>query len=386
MKKLLSIIVATKNREYYCIETIKTILSINSDEFQLTISDNSDSVKVKDFVATLNDDRLKYKYDNSAKSSIDNFNECMALATGEYVCMIGDDDGVLPEIIDIIKWAKLNDVDSISSNSLIQYYWPKGFKNIEDGILIYPLNKNKINLFNPLETIEKLIKNGIVNHFSYSIPRTYHGIVKRSLMDQIKSITGTYYGGLSPDIYSSFALSSLVKKHYEFTLPFTIAGVCPKSTTADNLIGRHSGSLKDMPHLKNRGIYLWDENVPKYYSVYTTWCESALKALLDMNQISLYNKFNKFPLLALGILTNFKYIFKLTLIETENLRISKKAFFIPFWLKILFNMPLQSLVRIKRTLIDKFYLKKVKKSNVNHINQVISIISNVKIYSERNLS
>ena len=72
---LLSIIIATKNREFYCIEAIKSILATESDELQLAIADNSDSEKVKDFVATLSDHRIVYKYDNSPTSSIENFKE-----------------------------------------------------------------------------------------------------------------------------------------------------------------------------------------------------------------------------------------------------------------------------------------------------------------------
>lgn len=375
---LLSIIIATKNREYYCIEAIKSILAINSEELQLTIADNSDSEQIKEFVENISDKRLVYKYDNSPVSFIENFNRCMALATGEYICMIGDDDSVLPVILDIANWAKKNNVDSISTTNLIQYYWPKAFPGFDDGLLIFPVIESKIKKIDLQQTIIKLVNKGIVNHYSYSIPRTYHGLIKRSLMDEIKDRTGNFYGGLSPDIYSSFSLSSIVKNHYDFSLPFTIAGACPKSSTADNLVGKHSGELKDMPHLKNKPDYIWDNNIPKYYSVYTTWCESALKALSDMNEKELYGKFNVYPLLAIGILTNWKYIFKITIAKTEEIRKNKNKNFILFWFKILCSMVTQIRVRIFRTLNDKFYLKKRKISNVVTIGEAIGIVTRNK--------
>ena len=380
---LLSIIIATKNREFYCIEAIKSILATESDELQLAIADNSDSEKVKDFVATLSDHRIVYKYDNSPTSSIENFNRCMSLANGEYICMIGDDDSVLPVILQIAKWAKSNDVDSISSNSLIQYYWPKAYKGFDNGLLIFPVIESKIKSIDSKIIINKLVKHGIVNHYSYSIPRTYHGLVKRDLMNIIKAKTGSFYGGLSPDIYSSFALSSLVKNHYEFSLPFTIAGVCAKSSTAENLVGKHSGELKDMPHLKNKPDYLWDKNIPKYYGVYTTWCESALKALSDMDEKELYSKFNVYPLLAIGILTNWKYILKITISKTEEIRRNTNKNFLIFWFKILWNMIIQIRMRIFRILYDKFYLKKIKITNIVNIEGAISIVSSTKQYLER---
>lgn len=377
---LLSIVIATKNREYYCIEAIKSILSIKSEEIQLGIADNSDSGKVKEFVDSLDDTRIVYKYDNSPTSSIENFNRCMSLATGEYVCMIGDDDSVLPNILNVVKWAKENDIDSISCNSLTQYYWPKAYEGFDDGLLIFPTLKSRKTAVNSKKTLKKLVKNGIVNHYEYSIPRTYHGLVKRDLMIEIKTKTGSFYGGLSPDIYSSFALSSIVKNHYEISLPFTIAGVCAKSSTAENLIGKHSGELKDMPHLKNKPDYIWDEKIPKYYGVYTTWCESALKALSDMKEKELYEKFNVYPLLAIGILTNWKYILKLTISKTEQIRKKNNIFFILFWLKIFYNMFVQIRIRIFREINNKFYLKKTTVPHVTDIQKAIEIVSNNSQY------
>ncbi len=374
IEPLLSIVIATRNREFYCIEAIKSILAIQSDEIQLAIADNSDSEKVKDYVSTLSDCRIVYKYDNSPTSSIENFNRCMSLATGEYVCMIGDDDSVLPSILNIVRWAKLNAVDSISCNTLAQYYWPKAYAGFDNGLLFYPTLKSVKTPIDSRKILNRLIQDGIVNHYDYDIPRTYHGLVKRDLMLQIKAKTGNFYGGLSPDIYSSFALSCIVKNHYKISLPFTIAGVCAKSSTAENLVGKHSGELKDMPHLKNKPNYIWDKEIPKYYGVYTTWCESALKALLDMDEKELYKKFNVFPLLAIGILTNYKYIFKLTIDKTEEIRKNSNQFIVLFWFKIFYNMLVQICLRFYREINNKFFLKKQTVQNVLDIHQAVNII------------
>lgn len=382
-KPLLSIVIATKNREYYCIESIKSILAIDSDEIQLAIADNSDSELIKEFVATLSDNnRLVYKYDNSQTSSIENFNRCMALATGEYVCMIGDDDSVLPIIIDIVRWAKLNNVNSICSNNLIDYYWPKARLGFDNGLLIFPTIEFKKTFVNSKKILQNLLGDGIANHYTYSLPKVYHGIVKRDLFIEIKLKTGDFFGGLSPDIYSSIALSCLISEHCEISLPFTIAGACAKSSTAENLVGKHSGELKDVPHLKNRHGYVWDENIPKYYSVYTIWCESALQALCDMNENKLYRKYNKFPLFAIGILANRKYIFKLTIDKTEEIRKKDGINFIFFWSRIILNMGIQISKRVYRELRNKFFLKKVMVSNVTTIRNAIEIVSSSDYYNK----
>ena len=38
----------------------------------------------------------------------------MPLATGEFVCVIGDDDGVNPEIIRAVCWAREHKLDAVA--------------------------------------------------------------------------------------------------------------------------------------------------------------------------------------------------------------------------------------------------------------------------------
>lgn len=320
-KPLLSIVIATKNREYYCIEAIKSILAIESDDIQLTISDNSDTERVKDFVDQLSDNRIVYKYDNSPISSIENFNRCLLLADGEYICMIGDDDSILPSILDIVKWAKANDIDSIVSTKIIEYFWPSdSSEKYRSGLLIMPFYKGSIMFLDAKDTLKKLIKAGFLSYQSYNLPRSYHGIIKRECIEEVNKKTGWYFGGLSPDIYSTVSLSCFVNKHCIIDYPFTIAGICPASTTAQAIVGIHTGKLEEAPHFRNRGVYNWESIIPKYYSVETIWAESGIKALKDIRREDLLIDFNKYRLYVYGIYINRRYILKLSISKTLNVR------------------------------------------------------------------
>lgn len=69
------------------------------------------------------DPRLVYRHAGARLSITDNHNAAMALS-GEYVCLIGDDDGVNPEIIDAVRWAKANGVDALTPRIVANYCWP----------------------------------------------------------------------------------------------------------------------------------------------------------------------------------------------------------------------------------------------------------------------
>jgi len=314
---LLSICIATKDRGYYCTKVIETLINLDDDRIEILISDNSKDNIIEIFLEGINSSKIKYVYDRSEMSSIDNFNRVITLATGEYITMIGDDDFILPEAVNIAEWAKKNDIDSVSSTNLINYIWPN--KNLVNGLLSIPFYRGGNKAIDTADHLSNLIKNGFLNYQSYNLPRVYHGIVKRSKIEYIKSKKGYYFGGLSPDIYSTVALSLLIKRHYLVDYPFTVAGSCPSSSTSAATSGGHSGRLHDAPHLKNRGKYEWEKLIPKYYSVETIWAETALKALIDFERTDLLLDFNMYRLYIYGIILNRKYILYLSLKETMKM-------------------------------------------------------------------
>ena len=235
------------------------------------------------------------------------------------------------------------------------------------------------------ETLLELLGDGVINYPFYPVPKSYHGIVKRSVMNQIYSITGNYYGGLSPDIFSVVAISLLSKNHWISGSPFSIAGVCPTSTTSDQIKGKHCGSLEEMPHLKNRKVpYIWDKLIPEFYSVTTTWGESALNALSAMNRDDLKLKFNIYPLVSQAILMNRNEIFKYSILQVEKLRINSGKNFVVFWSKILVTSAKLTVEKLYRMVI-KFVNKNKNIEKVENIREAIDLVMKHKsVYTSSN--
>lgn len=338
MTPLLSIVIATKNREFYCIEALKSILLIDSVELELVIADNSDTDEIKIFVETLEDSRLKYVYDNSPTSSIANFNRAMALATGYYVCMIGDDDGINPEIIEITNWAKQNDVDSLVGSLSANYRWENTgapdtmFTKMTGSTLTITQFNCKAQFVDVRKSLVSLMKNGATNFLEFKLPKLYHGITKRDIFQNVKQNTGEYLKGLSPDIYSAVILAHKVKNLVHIDYPITIPGVC--STSSSIIEGQkksNSKKIEDIPHLQNRGEYTWNINIPRFYCVQTIWGDSCFAALDELSSNELKEKFNKFNLYANILIANpklLKLVFKH--IDYEN---SKSIFILIAYFK-----------------------------------------------------
>ena len=373
---LLTVVIATKNRQFYCIETIKSILNIDFDNIvQIAIADNSDSNEIETFVNNCNDPRIKYSYNNAKITNTDNFNYAMNLADGKYITLIGDDDGILPIVFDNLKWALENNIDSFSSRKCVIYYWPNSINTYPKGHLLLPSAIDKIDIIDVKNELKNLLHNGLQHYLSFSLPKVYHGFVKRDIFEAIKNKTGHYFGGLSPDIYACISISTLISTHYVINTPLTIAGVCAKSTTADLFTGKHRGELNSMPHLNNRSHYEWSRLVPEYYSPNTVWAETAIKALEETGNTSIINKYyNSYYLLAQGYVNNRNDISRIVLSKSI---IFKNNILLVGWLKFSVSIFICLIKIVTKKAISTMNNWLLHKDI--HVNDVIDIHNAVKV-------
>lgn len=373
---LLSIAIASKNREKYCIQVIETILKYKED-FELVIQDNSDSQYLKDYVEkNFNDSRLIYNYTPPPFSSIDNFNAVLELCSGKYVCLIGDDDGILSNIFDVVKWANINNYDSVLPKKFINYIWPSDSSN---GRLLIRHNSYKIEKNIPLQNIQALINDGVILYTKFNLPKLYHGIIKRECLNKLKEKTGYYLGGLSPDIYASVALSSVVQNQFVVDFPISIAGACPKSTTVDNIKGGHSGKLENAPHLRSKPDYQWEKLVPKFYSVQTIWADSGIKAIKEHKIHVDLDRLNRLKIYAAALndSLDFKDTFKVETLKVLN----QKSFALNQNFKIIYYRILLFLSNILKRIPNLFpknpLFKNYKFSAVKNIEEATKISNEI---------
>jgi len=330
---LLSIVIATRNRIPYAISAIQSILEIQDTRLELVVQDNSDSRGLEAFVKdNLRDGRLRYQYTQSPLSFVGNFNAAVEMATGEYVCVIGDDDGVNPEILDAAAWAKSNSVDCLAIKTMVGYLWQGTgvsstlFTKIVGGTLSIWDFRGFIMEANAEDEMQKFVRNGAASYLDLDLPKLYHGLVHRRCLQAIHRKTGAFFGGLSPDIFASLAIACVAGRVVTTDYPLTIPGACAVSgSVLEGSLKRHSRKLEDAPHLRHRGYYQWCELVPRVYTVETLWADSGINALLAMGRNDLVRQLNRPKLAAYCILANsgvtravLRDLFKGMLAEHEN--------------------------------------------------------------------
>lgn len=323
---LLSIVIPTRNRQSVLLKSLIQIFDNITDEIQVVIQDNSDDDRLRNEISRIGYKNIVYNYTKKRLSFVENFNTAISFAEGKYLCMIGDDDGICAEIIDVVKWAEKNDFDSIIPNIDFEYFWPNSIRlyNMNSNGLVRILkSKLKVKYVNTECGVVNVLKNGCQNYTKYNVVKLYHGIVKKESLEKVYRIAGKYFGGVSPDIYVSIALSLVCKNNVRITTPVTIAGVCKNSGSADSSNGKHIGKFKDMPHLNGHTDYEWSNLVPKFYSVETVWADSAIKAIVDMERDDLLEYYN---FSALDAVCKIKYGDYSNLLDRNNSVLPLKNF------------------------------------------------------------
>lgn len=291
-RPLLSVVIPTRNREHYARAAIESVLAIGDERLELVVQDNSDSTELDSWVRDrISDPRLRYGRTAEPLSFVGNFDRAATLSTGEYVCFIGDDDGVNPEILEAAEWARMCGLDALSTRPSVHYLWPGAalpatlFTASTDGVLTIARFASQIRYVDPEVEMSALMRNGGLYYLETDLPKLYHGLVHRRCLAAIRQRTGAFFGGLSPDTFASLSVSCVAKSVAVTDYPLTIPGSCRESgSIIEGALKRHSKRLEDAPHLRHRGEYAWSPLVPRVYTVETLWVDSSLAALRAMGR------------------------------------------------------------------------------------------------------
>lgn len=293
MAKLLSIVVPTKDRYKYLFHLIELIKSFDSDQIEMVIQDNNyDNSPIQSYFETHKDhDFIKYAHTKEQIPVSLNSDLAIRNSSGEYVCFIGDDDGVTSYVLDCAQWMKDNDIEAVVPDS-VSYDWPD-FISVGEELksrLSHKEFTGKALAKEPAEMLRDLMKKGLINRGN--LPLVYHGIVKRSVLNKIDEICGSYFPGPSPDIANGVALSLVVKRYVNISLPIVISGGSATHGGGIRKLKNHVADIDSIPFLPADAKKMWEPNIPKVWTGETVWPESAIKAMRKMGRSDLIDQIN----------------------------------------------------------------------------------------------
>ena len=257
---LLSIVIPTKNRYNTLIPVINLIIkSIPSLDYEIIIQDNSvANSQPEELSQVINNSRVRYFYNPIPVSVSENTNKALENAKGEYVCFIGDDDIVIPAIIDEVRKLKKDGGECLIYPPC--YYWwdtvqfvnKDRFKK-NQALWLPAVSRRR--LLNSSSELQRVLSNGGVSY--YQLPRLYHGIV-RKVLDRIYKRSFTYVIGASPDMSLAVSIAMEVETYSLIDFPLTVFGSSRGSGGGLTAERKHHGAIEEQEFLpKSNQIKSW---------------------------------------------------------------------------------------------------------------------------------
>mgnify|MGYP003630336381 CR=1 FL=1 len=230
----LSICLPTRNRQVYCIETIRALAANEGTDFEVIVGDNSDdgSVLADFFAGELNDSRFRLiGPEDAVLPMVDNWERLAGEAKGRWVSIIGDDDYIDPKLVLILKYYErlYPEVESVSWSRMI-YNWPDN--RPVPALSVVPVTHDTYVAVksNVQDRLYRWIEGNRRPAAAFGI---YHGALRKSLMERIKRKYGNrYFEHPVVDFESNCKTIREARMMVHCQRPLSVLGACAASNSA----------------------------------------------------------------------------------------------------------------------------------------------------------
>ncbi len=265
-----SIIIPTRNRHKTLFYSIKTVLNQYFSDFELIICDNNSSPETQELVSSFDNNKIKYIRSDIDLAMTDNWELAISKATGTYIIVFGDDDGIMPYALKDLYFILNETKAKVIRWDRVYYSWPCIIVEDAKNKLSIPIKiKYKTNYIDGTQIIAK-IANG---DYPYELlPMFYNSVIHKDLISKAKATSNRIFHSQIPDVYSGYLFAYLGEKYLSIDKPMTINGGSAKSNgTAtlyakkDNKVSKEFNSLyynksklsfhSSMPNVKSLPVF-----------------------------------------------------------------------------------------------------------------------------------
>jgi glycosyltransferase involved in cell wall biosynthesis len=148
--------IPTLNRRHLLQRAVESALAQTYTALQIVIADDGSVDGTADYLNQLTDPRIVILRHPTHRGMVENFNACFAVARGEFILMLNDDDWLLPTAIEKLVHGFLHPPEGIAPSDIGVSWCP--FTNVtEDGTALWTVRGGP-----PLERSVNLIR-GLFN-------------------------------------------------------------------------------------------------------------------------------------------------------------------------------------------------------------------------------
>jgi glycosyltransferase involved in cell wall biosynthesis len=273
-----SVLLPTRNRLEYLRYAVETVRRQDFDDWEIVISDNCSDDDIQGYVRSLGEDRIKYFRTSEFIPVTDNWNAALERSSGDYVVMLGDDDGLLPGYFSTLLGAMegFPDPDFVYVSAFF-YAYPNVIPEAPQGFL--RSEKNAVFAGSKPFWLDRRRAEAIARgylEFRMPVPSNMQfSLISRRAIRNLSS-SGPFFQSPYPDFYATPALFMTSNRILICPEPLVIIGITPKSYGFFHFNNRPAEGVK---FLRNDGQLAQDSPIRALMLPGTSYNDSWLLAM-----------------------------------------------------------------------------------------------------------
>lgn len=254
-----SVVIPTRERAATLRHALRTCLGQHFDDYEVIVSDNDSSPPTRAVVDEAAGPKVRYVRTPGLLAMSSNWDFAVSHARGEYVVLIGDDDGLLPHAL-----AELDALTRQRQARVVRwepayYTWPSFALPGQGDYLRIPLGRS-VREVDAADVIRGVVS---FRDLYTALPMLYNAAVHRSVLDELRARTGRVFPHPVPDVYSGFAVAAVAGRFLSTDVPMSVAGQSGASNGIAVLFNRGRSTIdREFRDLNSKEGLADDPRVP----------------------------------------------------------------------------------------------------------------------------
>ena len=248
-----SILVPTRQRPDTLLATLATLIWHPGDDYEIVVADNCGDDEVTAVIQAVQQrhPRVHHVRSDQVLPMAVNWERGVAACRGEYVTVLGDDDGFLPSTLDVVRKVLALTDARVLSWEVHTYWWPDTVAHWNRNRLYVSLGGNEVKWADSRPTLINTYRDPV--SFGH-LPMIYNAFVHREIIDAVIDRFGGYFvpPELSPDVTSGIINLVYTSRYLHSLRPLAIRGNSRRSTGTSFWVGS-LGKEQQSTYLREEG-------------------------------------------------------------------------------------------------------------------------------------
>jgi len=230
---MFSVLLPTHDRLELLQNAVETVRRQEDDDWELIVSDNASADDLAGYVAQLDDPRIRYIRTPSFLPVTASWNHALQAARGDYVIMLGDDDGLLPGYFRALRdVVEAHDRPDLVYHSALLLAYPGVLPDHPDGYLQDYTGTGLVRAVPEPYRLEPQDAQRVVRKaMRFEMALGYNmqfSLVSRRLIERVQT-RGAFFQSAFPDYYATLAMLLEARSIIVDPRPRVVVGISPKS-------------------------------------------------------------------------------------------------------------------------------------------------------------